>query len=225
MAGRPKRRTKTRAQMAADAAAAAGQPPTCASRSKRTGLPCAKPPIPGGNVCTTHGGATRHVQARAAVIAEVNHWGMGNADVDPGEVLLRLLSQSAARAQLYAKELAELVDTEGLSKALVGETRVPTENGSYVSGEYVRGLAQVEAQERDRAANFATKAIAAGLAQRQVALAEQTGALIADVLRAALSAPELGLSEAQRAAIPMVMRRAQAQIVDVEPNRTALSDA
>ena len=212
-------------KQAAAATRAAGGDRQCSGRRKSDGAPCEKRPIPGGNVCSSHGGNSPRTAARAAVIHEITNWGMGNADVDPGEVLLRLLSQSAARAQLYASELAELVDSEGLAKALVGQTRVPTEHGYYVSGEYVRGLAMLESNERDRAANFAVKAIAAGLAQRQVALAEQTGAMIADVLRVALSAPELGLTQAQRAAIPMVMRRAQAQIVNVDPTPTALSDA
>lgn len=223
MAGHRNRREREIAR----AAGGPTEPGKCTGRRKSDGMPCTKAPIAGGNVCTTHGGNNPAVAARAAVIDEVHRWGMGDADVDPGEVLLRLLSQSAARAQLYATELAELVDTEGLAQALVGQTRVPTEHGYYVSGEYVRGLAMIESQERDRAAQFATKAIAAGLAQRQIALAEQTGAMIADVLRVALAAPELGLTDAQRAVIPMVMRRAQAQIVDAQsPGQpTALSDA
>lgn len=225
MAGQP----KSRARKGNHAAPIGSEQVTqCTARRKADGGQCEKPPIPGGNVCRTHGGAIGRVQARAAVVHEIRNWGMGDADVDPGEVLLRLLSQSTARAQAYATELAATVDNEGLSRALIGESRVPTENGSYVSGEYIRGLAMIEAQERDRAANFATKAIAAGLAQRQIALAEQTGALIADVLRVALAAPELGLTDAQRAAIPVVMRRAQAQIIDASPepagSPTALAD-
>jgi hypothetical protein len=211
VAGQPKSRVRRgTGKEPADAV----QATQCTARRKRDGGQCEKEPIPGGNVCRTHGGAIGRVAARAAVVHEIRQWGMGEADVDPGEVLLRLLSQAAARAQLYATELAETVNTEGLANALVGKSRVPTESGSYISGEYIRGLAMIEAQERDRAANFAVKAIAAGLARRQIALAEQTGMMIADVLRIALSAPELGLTEAQRAIIPMVMRRAQAQIVD-----------
>jgi hypothetical protein len=87
-------------------------------------------------------------------------------------VFLQLVTQSAARAQRYASELEALVDEEGLAAAMVGEIEIPTKHGGYKAGEYIRGLAQLEAQERDRCANFATKAVAGGLAERQVRLAE-----------------------------------------------------
>jgi hypothetical protein len=58
--------------------------------------------IPGGTVCRWHGGAAGQVKAKAAVRAELLGWGLGDATVDPGEVLLRLVTQSAARAERYA---------------------------------------------------------------------------------------------------------------------------
>jgi hypothetical protein len=82
---------------------------------------------------------------------------LGDSHVDPGEVLLRRVTQSAARAQRYASELEALVDEEGLAAAMVGEIEIPTKHGGYKAGEYIRGLARLEAQERDRCANFATK--------------------------------------------------------------------
>ena len=82
---------------------------------------------------------------------------LGDSHVDPGEVLLRLVTQSAARAQRYASELEALVDEEGVAAAMVGEIEIPTKYGGYKAGEYIRGLARLEAQERDRCANFATK--------------------------------------------------------------------
>jgi hypothetical protein len=48
-------------------------------------------------VCSSHGGAAPQVRARAAVRDEVFRWGLGNVDVDPGETLLKLVAQSAAR--------------------------------------------------------------------------------------------------------------------------------
>ena len=45
--------------------------------------------------------------------------------------------------------------------------------GVYVTGEAIRGLADLEAKERDRCGSFATKAIAAGLAERIVRVAER----------------------------------------------------
>jgi hypothetical protein len=42
-----------------------------------------------------------------AVRAEVMNWGLGDTTVDPGEVLLPLVTQSAARAERYAMLLEE----------------------------------------------------------------------------------------------------------------------
>src|SRR5215211_5063407 len=63
--------------------------------------------------------------------------------------------------------------TRGVA-ALVGNTYGAAKDvGVYVTGEAIRGLADLEAKERERCANFASKAVAAGLAERQVRLAER----------------------------------------------------
>jgi len=176
---------------------------TCTGTTK-AGTPCKRPPIAGALVCRVHGGAAPQVKAKAAVRAEVMRWGLGDAHIDPGEVLLRLVSQSAVRAERYAAELDEHVaESNTLREALVAQAY--GEFGPV--GEYIRGLATLEAQERDRCANFAAKAIAAGLAERQVRLAERQGALIAEVLRSVMADEALGLSEEQRHAMPGVIRR------------------
>ena len=221
----------------------------CTSR-KSNGEPCQGWRLAGSDKCNRHlpNPASR---VRAAVRAELSKWGLGDSTVDPGEVLLRLVSQSATRAGHYATLLEEAYDAAerlreahrahelilpdpddfdpdapeladvqaaradfdrlfkvGGVAALVGNTYAATSDGSvYATGEAIRGLAALEAQERDRCANFAAKAIAAGLAERQVKLAEQQGALIADVFRKLLSDPELGLTEEQRRMAPGVVRR------------------
>jgi hypothetical protein len=169
------------------------------------GNACKLDAIRGALVCHKHGGSAPHVKANAAVRAEVMSWGLNDALlVDPGETLLKLVSQSAARAQRYAVELEQLVDeSDTLRAALVAQAY--GEFGPV--GEYVRGLVTLEAQERERCANWATKAIAAGLAERQVRLAEKQGALLADFLRGVLADPALGLTDEQRRAIPDVAER------------------
>jgi hypothetical protein len=173
-------------------------------------------------------------------------WGLGDAHVDPAEVLLRLVSQSSARVQFYGQLLNEAYDAaERLKKAhesgdllvdktidedgapallmqarddldrifhtggvaaLIGRTYSDNRDGSiYATGEQIRGLAELEARERDRCANFATKAVAAGLAERQVRLAERQGQMILQVLTAVFD--ELGLSESQLEVAPDVIRR------------------
>lgn len=171
----------------------------------------------GAAVCGVHGGRAPQVRARALVRAEVSSWGLTDEHVDPGETLLRLVSQSARRANLYAGLLERAYDAAGRLHAAVadghdpgaeGDAEMPNPAGNalrdleqildtggvgvligktwasagadgliYASGEAVRALARLEAEERDRCANFAAKAVAAGLAERQVRLAEQQAAV------------------------------------------------
>jgi hypothetical protein len=193
---------------------------------------CGKHAITGATVCEAHGGNAPQVRAKAAVRAEVMRWGLGDTTVDPGETLLRLVSQSAARADLYARLLEEAYDAADRLKAaheaqklvyeaddydrddedgpeppdvqtakadlerifnlggiagLVGQTFSATNTGAvFATGEAIRGLARLEAEERDRCASFAAKAVAAGIAERQVRIAEKQAEVLAELIEAAL---------------------------------------
>lgn len=221
----------------------ASKTPKCRGHNK-TGKPCGNWAIRGGTVCVSHGGKAPRVARKAAVRAELEAWGLGDTNVDPGEVLLRLVSQSAARAERYARLLEEayeaaerlkaahdaeeLVETvEGIEEtsamqvarddlrrifstggvsALIGHTYDSSKDGGiYATGEQIRGLADLEAKERDRCADFAAKAVKAGLATRQVELAERQGALIAQLVIAVFD--ELDLTDEQREAAPDVLDR------------------
>lgn len=173
----------------------------------RAGNQCKRWAVPGALICNLHGGAAPQVKAKATVVTELARWGLGDTTVDPGETLLRLLSQAVWRAERYGAEIAKMVDQQGLEQALVGESWVMSDSGSLQKvGEYVRGLASLENTERDRAAKYAKLAIDAGLAERQVRLAERQGALIEQVLTSVFD--DLGLSEQQRSLAPAAIRRA-----------------
>lgn len=212
--------------------------------------PCRNEPVAGATVCRMHGGSAKQTKAKAAIVAEVRRWGLGDADVDPGEVLLRLVKQSATRAEMYAARLAEAYDaadrlktaleaeqvliseerdewdneraespglqtaredlrrifTTGGVAALIGYTYADTKDGRiYATGEAIRGLAKLEAEERDRCAGFAAKAVAAGLATREVELAERQGTLMMQLMTALFD--ELDLTDAQREVAPDVLER------------------
>lgn len=77
-------------------------------------------------------------------------------------------------------------------------------------GEQIRALVKLEAEERERLATWCQKAIAAGLEERRVRLAEAAGANLAAVIRAFTA--ELGLSEGQRELVPDALRRAVAVV-------------
>lgn len=178
------------------------------------GEPCGANVIKGTTGCWRHSGKSiAKAKAQGAVLVEVQRWGLGDANVDPGETLLRLVSQSAARVEFYSGllstaydaaerlrqaeqppqsdllaaetarlDLERVFNTGGVS-ALIGHTYAGTQtSGVIATGEKIRGLADLESQERDRLANFCTKAVAAGLAERQVRLAERHGAMLAALI-------------------------------------------
>lgn len=181
------------------------------SAHRGNGNRCGAWAVVGADVCQAHGGSAPQVRAKAGVRAEVMRWGLGDTHVSPEETLLRLISQAAARVERLATELEDMVgddETGDLRKALIAEIWIPAEDGtSYKAGEYVRALAKLENEERDRLAGFCAKAIAAGLVKRQVELAERQGALIADLFRSVMNDPALGLTDEQRRAMPDVARR------------------
>lgn len=184
-------------------------PTKCWSKTRSHGEQCKKHPLAGSRRCRNHAGNGK-ARAEAAVRAELARWTLGTAEVDPAQTLLQLLAQSKKRVDDYATRLAQLVDEHGgdLAAAMVDEQLVMNDSGHLQKvGEYIRGLAVLEAQERDRCAKFSSLALQAGIAERQVRLAEQHGAMMATVLRMALGDPELALTAEQRAAIPAVMRR------------------
>lgn len=181
------------------------------------GTPCQGWRMEGSDKCRRHLFNPRS-RANAAVRAEVLRWGLGDADIDPGEILLRLLSQAVNRAEHYADLLEEQyrLAAEGHDDAslpvgvtaLIGHKYSLTREGDAVPvEEAIRALVELEGVERDRAARFAGLAISAGLAERQVRMAEQMGPRIADALREILSDPDLALTDTQRQAVPAVARR------------------
>lgn len=95
---------------------------------------------------------------------------------------------SSADRDRAAQDLQRIFANGGVS-ALIGHTySADKEGGVFATGEAIRGLVQLEAQERDRAASMAAKAVAAGLATRQVELAEQTAAQFTIAMKAVLAA-------------------------------------
>lgn len=184
-------------------------PTKCWGRSKRSHKQCGKWPLHGARHCKVHAGDNQ-ARAMAAVRAELQRWTLNTDDIDPAKTLLQLLAQSRRRVDQYAERLALLVDEHGgdIAEAMVAESFIMNDQGHLQKvGEYIRGLATLEAAERDRCANFARLAIGAGIAERQVRLAEQQGALMARFLRAVLGDPDLQLTPEQRAKAPAVMAR------------------
>ncbi len=197
------------------------------------GEPCGANVIKGTKGCRRHGGKPlARLKAEGMVVTELHRWGLGDTTVDPGEAMLRLVSQSAARVDFYSGLLRDAYDaaerlrvaesapqsdlleaetarldlervfnTGGVS-VLIGHTYAGTQtSGVIATGEAIRGLAKLEAEERDRLANFASKAVAAGLAERMTRLAEKQGAMLAAVIAGVVGALGLDPKDPQVAAV------------------------
>lgn len=172
--------------------------PRCSKFRQRDRQPCRAFAVRGSDppACRKHLGRTVvSLRAEQAVTEAVSRWRLGDMTVEPGELLLRLVTQAAWRADAYADEVARIVDQHqgDLRKALTGNTYTVTPDGETVkTGEYIRAMTALEAAERDRAASFAAKAVAAGLAERQMRLAEKHAQLAVQFVQAVLG--EFGLA-------------------------------
>jgi hypothetical protein len=119
--------------------------------------------------------------------------------------------EEATAAELVARADLERIFNVGGVAALVGHTYTATQAGGiYATGEAIRGLQKLEAEERDRAATFAFKAVAAGIAQQQVDAYKRMGEQMAAVLRAAFA--QLQLSPDQLLMVPSVLASVTAQL-------------
>lgn len=174
-------------------------------------------PDDGAEVCWRHGGKAPQVVAHAAVRAEIMAWGLDAPKVEPGETLLRLLGQAAARVAKYGSLLADAYDGgdefserfagSGVA-ALIGLKYAVTPGGDQVAvGEAIRGLVELEGIERDRCARFAKLALDAGIDERRVRLVERQAEMLERILRAALDRAGIGESDRMRVldAVPVVL--------------------
>lgn len=135
--------------------------------------------------CRLHGGATpTHVRAAAAALAR--GFG-GELDVEPVEALLWMV-RAAAGEVAYATAMVEAIEPAGL-----------------VDGQQMNAWVVARRQAMDRLARFAAMTLGAGVAERQVRLAERYGGLIGQLLERVLAGLEL--TSAQRDAAPEIVRR------------------
>jgi hypothetical protein len=115
---------------------------------------------------------------------------------DAGAQIEAPSDELADTAETARRDLDRIFNTGGVA-ALVGNTYGAAKDvGVYVTGEAIRGLADLEAKERERCANFASKAVAAGLAERTVRIAERQGQLMVEMVQAALRKVDLSPEQA-----------------------------
>lgn len=172
----------------------------CSKVSKRSKSRCHASAIRGMATCKTHAGRSVAV-AKAIGEANLAAWSTQAAAadlpaLDPGTVVLEQLRRSVMRADLLGEMLRWQLEVEDES-GLVGLTYTAGRDGVRVeTGERARGLAQLEAAERDRVVRFAKTAHDMGIAERHVELEQERASLVTAAFRAALGV--LGLLPADR---------------------------
>jgi hypothetical protein len=89
--------------------------------------------------------------------------------------------EDSETAETARRDLDRVFNTGGVAALVRNTYGAAKDVGVYVTGEAIRGLADLEAKERERCGNFASKAVAAGLAERTVRIAERQGQLMSSV--------------------------------------------
>jgi hypothetical protein len=179
-----------------------------------SGTYCHRPPGWGTShvgigACKLHGGgaeshavAARAVQARKAV----DTYGLPR-EVDPAVALLEEVHRSAGHVAWLHERVRE-IDAEDLVWGVVEE--VDKGAGEFTGTDITSAAKpniwlELYQQERKHLTAVCKTALAAGIAERQVRLAEQQGALIVGLLQRIFD--DLDLSPAQRDLIPTVVPR------------------
>lgn len=192
----------------------AGQPidRRCTARSGRTGERCKKAAIKGATVCGTHGGkapqvkaaAKRRIEGQAAELAVVTY-GLPR-EVAPDVALLEEVHRTAGHVAWLGEVVGQLEQGE-VTWGLAEETDAPiTDGGGGVTTKHkaaVNVWVKLYQDERRHLAAVCRDALAAGIAERQVRLAEQQGALLAGAVNRILEG--LGLSAEQWERVPQVV--------------------
>ena len=180
--------------------------------TNRTGNPCKRQAIIGGTVCASHGGRAPQVQRAAArrlalgeALAELDRLGRP-IDIDPSEAMLEMVREAAGNVAFLRSRVQELDQLtresreaeEALVALLGGGSEAREVSARSPAGIYGRVdprnfraerhvLVAMYDDERERLVRWAKACRDAGVDERRVQLAEDTGRMIADVLRGALA--------------------------------------
>lgn len=168
---------------------------TCHAKT-RSGRRCASAPMVGQRVCRMHGGAAPAAKAAAqrrlkeeATIKAIEKFG-GRRDIDPASALLEEVHRTAGHVSWLESQIAE-------GQVNIAEVTLRGVEPSV--------WMQLYNTERNRLIAVTKAALDAGIAERQVQLAEAQGLMLASVIRAILD--DLELSALQRDKAPGVIRQ------------------
>lgn len=190
-----------------------GQPHAKCTAHKRNGQPCGQPPMQDQDVCKMHGGkapqalaaaTTRHAEREAE--KAVATFGL-RVDITPADALLELVQCTAGHVAWLRERVQELAP-----EALVwGPALEREKTGGEDWGSTREDKAGVNTwlvlyhQQCRLLLDASTAALKAGIDERRIKIAEQTGELLAQVIRNVLS--DLTLTPDQQALVSVVVPR------------------
>lgn len=154
----------------------------CSAKSSRTGKPCQAWAVVGTNVCVAHGGAAPQVKAKALVRRAVATYGLPTSTTDPLGELLGELSRTSGHVAWLSALVAQLDHDDETGKSELRQWHASGEGGHWEPSVWLR----LYGEERDRLIKVAKTCLDAGVAERQVRIAEQQGELVAGLLRRVL---------------------------------------
>lgn len=194
-------------------------PAKCQATSKKRGDQCKNYPVRGLRVCLRHGGGSKKARAAATRNLEqekltrvARRLGTPHENLDPAQALLDLVASKAGEVE-WLRHQVELLETDG--DLWWGETKVVGKDNPEFGEQYER---TEEARQhvvytllhkaQDQLARYAAETLKAGVDERQVKLAEQTGAQFETVLTSLLTAISATPEQMQTAAteIPRILR-------------------
>lgn len=193
-------------------------PAKCQATSKKRGDQCKNYPVRGLRVCLRHGGGSKKARAAATRNLEqekltrvARRLGTPHENLDPAQALLDLVASKAGEVE-WLRHQVELLETDG--ELWWGTTKESSEdNPMGGKSETVQEARQhivytLLHKAQDQLARYATETLKAGVDERQVRIAEQTGAQFETVLTSLLTAIKATPEQMQTAAteIPRILR-------------------
>lgn len=194
-------------------------PAKCQATSKKRGDQCKNYPVRGLRVCLRHGGGSKKARTAATRNLEqekltrvARRLGTPHENLDPAQALLDLVASKAGEVE-WLRHQVELLETDG--DLWWGETKVVGKDNPEFGEQFER---TEEARQhvvytllhkaQDQLAKYAAETLKAGVDERQVKLAEQTGAQFEAVLTSLLAAISATPEQMQTAAteIPWILR-------------------
>lgn len=173
----------------------------CGAKAKSTGKPCGRPAgagtdHPGVGRCSRHGGSSPRAQVAGIVeLARRDAAVMGRPlDIDPHEALLECIRIAAGEVQYASDRIAELDPADAVGPVITTTERpLKWEKGAESPSDTVVEVRhehpalhiwiKVRHEAMDRLANYSKIAIAAGIAERQVRVAEGQAQMLAEAMR------------------------------------------